>query len=36
MGRKARKRFERCFRVERYIEDFTRVYDDLLGNKSAP
>jgi glycosyltransferase involved in cell wall biosynthesis len=36
MGRKARKRFERCFRVERYIENFTRVYDDLLGNKSAP
>jgi glycosyltransferase involved in cell wall biosynthesis len=36
MGQKARKRFERCFRVERYIEDFTRVYDDLLGNKSVP
>jgi glycosyltransferase involved in cell wall biosynthesis len=36
MGQKARKRFERCFRVERYIENFTRVYDDLLGNKSAP
>jgi glycosyltransferase involved in cell wall biosynthesis len=35
MGRKARKRFERCFRVDRYIEEFTRVYEDLLSNESA-
>jgi glycosyltransferase involved in cell wall biosynthesis len=35
MGRKARRRFERCFRVDRYIEEFTRVYDELLSNKSA-
>jgi glycosyltransferase involved in cell wall biosynthesis len=35
MGRKARKRFERCFRVDRYIEEFTQVYDDLLSKKSA-
>jgi glycosyltransferase involved in cell wall biosynthesis len=35
MGRQARKRFERCFRVDRYIEEFTRVYDDLLSKKSA-
>jgi glycosyltransferase involved in cell wall biosynthesis len=35
MGRQARKRFERCFRVDRYVEEFTRVYDDLLRDKSA-
>jgi glycosyltransferase involved in cell wall biosynthesis len=34
MGRKARERFERRFRVDRYIEDFTRVYDDLLSTES--
>jgi glycosyltransferase involved in cell wall biosynthesis len=36
MGREARERFERRFRVDRYIEDFTRVYDDLLSKESAP
>jgi glycosyltransferase involved in cell wall biosynthesis len=36
MGRKARERFERRFRVDRYIEDFTRIYEDLLSKDSAP
>lgn len=30
MGREAKKRFERCFRVERYVEDFSRIYSELL------
>ena len=36
MGRKARERFERRFRVDRYIDDFTRIYEDLLSQETAP
>jgi glycosyltransferase involved in cell wall biosynthesis len=36
MGQRARKRFERRFRVDRYIDEFTRVYDGLLGNTASP
>jgi len=30
MGREGRKRFERCFRVERYVREFTEVYNELM------
>ncbi|HET7481215.1 MAG TPA: glycosyltransferase family 4 protein [Rubrobacteraceae bacterium] len=30
MGRLGRERFERCFRVETYVEGFNRVYEELL------
>ena len=33
MGREGRRRYARCFRVERYVEEFGRVYEELLrGN----
>lgn len=35
MGRQGRKRFERRFRVDRYVEEFTRVYDELLSGDPA-
>jgi len=33
MGREGRRRFERCFRVERYVAEFGRVYDELLRDE---
>lgn len=34
MGRQGRERYERCFRIDRYIGEFTRLYEELLS--SAP
>ena len=31
MGREGRRRYARCFRVERYVEEFGRVYEELLS-----
>jgi glycosyltransferase involved in cell wall biosynthesis len=35
MGCEGRKRFERCFRVERYVKEFTQLYKELLDNQGA-
>lgn len=32
MGRRGRERFERYFRVDRYVEEFIRIYDEVLSN----
>lgn len=32
MGREGRRRFERRFRVERYVAEFSRTYDELLSD----
>ena len=35
MGRQGRERFERLFRVDRYVEEITRVYEELLSDDPA-
>lgn len=36
MGRRGRQRFERQFRVQRYVEEFNQVYEELTGRYVAP
>lgn len=36
MGRKGRQRFERQFRVQRYVEEFNEVYEELTDRYVAP
>ncbi len=31
MGRRGKERHERCFRVDQYVEEFVRLYEELLG-----
>jgi hypothetical protein len=33
MGSEGRKRFESHFRIEGYVEEFSRVYDELFGER---
>jgi hypothetical protein len=30
MGREGKKRFESCFRVERYVDEFVGLYKEIL------
>ena len=36
MGRKGKQRFERYFRVQRYVREFSEVYEELTGRCAAP
>jgi glycosyltransferase involved in cell wall biosynthesis len=31
MGRRGRERYERCFRVDRYVKEFAQLYEELLS-----
>lgn len=31
MGRKGKERFENCFRVKRYVQEFDQLYEEVLG-----